>query len=251
MTSRTVFQAFAEAVQKDRPVALATVLASDAETHPVGAKALMDRSGTVLEGTLGSDELEKLAGERTRTLFAERSSGTLQVEGTRVFLEVHLPPPRLVIVGAVHIAITLGRIARELGFRVVVCDARDRFATPDRFPDADELILGWPNEVLPRLALDEFSHVVVITHDAKFDNPALIAALESPAPYVGALGSSRTHARRVEALREAGVSEADIARIHAPIGLDIGARTPQEIALATMAEIVAVRNQAVPGDGSS
>ena len=107
----------------------------------------------------------------------------------------------------------------------------------------DELILGWPNEVLPKLALDEHSYVVVVTHDAKLDNPALEAALRSPAPYVGALGSRKTHARRLDALREAGVSESDLARIHSPIGLDLGARSPQEIALATLAEIVAVRNR--------
>jgi xanthine dehydrogenase accessory factor len=130
-----------------------------------------------------------------------------------------------------------------MGFRVVVCDARDRFATPDRFPEVDQLILGWPTEVLPKLALDEFSYVVVITHDPKFDNPALVAALRSPAPYVGALGSKRTHARRVKALREAGLGDSDIDRIHAPIGLDIGAVSPQEIALATMAEIIAAKNR--------
>jgi xanthine dehydrogenase accessory factor len=160
-----------------------------------------------------------------------------------VFVEVHLPAPRLIIVGAVHIAITLSRLARELGFKVVVCDARDRFATPERFPEVDELILGWPTEVIPRLRLDGFSYVVVVTHDDKLDNPALQAALASPAPYVGALGSKKTHQRRLTALREAGVEERDLERIHSPIGLDIGAQSPQEIALATLAEVVAVRNR--------
>jgi xanthine dehydrogenase accessory factor len=210
----------------------------------IGSKLLLSRAG-VLDGTLGSPEVDREIELRARELFAAGRSDSVRVAGRRVFIEVHLPPPRLVVVGAVHIASSLARFARELGFRVVVSDARGRFATEDRFPDVDELILGWPNEVLPRLGLDEFSYVVVITHDAKLDNPALLAALRSPAPYVGALGSRRTHDRRVTALREAGVTEEEISRIHAPIGLDIGARTPEEIALATMAEIVAVRNGAV------
>lgn len=219
-------------------MALATIVAGDRE---VGRKLLVDRTGLV-GGTIEEPRLISAVLERTRRLLSEGSSESFEVEGVRVFVEVHLPAPRVVIVGAVHIAATLAGLARELGFRVVVSDARDRFATPERFPEVDELILGWPNEVLPRLELDEFSYVVVITHDAKLDNPALVAALGSEAPYVGALGSSRTHARRIEALRESGVSQADIDRIHAPIGLDIGARTPAEIALATMAEIVAVKN---------
>jgi xanthine dehydrogenase accessory factor len=206
---------------------------------------LLDRTGA-RRGSLGDAALDGAVRDRALALFAEGTSEVLEAGPSRVFIEVRLPPPRLVIVGAVHIAVTLGRLAREMGFRVVVCDARDRFATPERFPDVDELVLGWPNEVLPRLGLDEFSYVVVITHDAKLDNPALAAALRSPAPYVGALGSKRTHARRVKALREAGIGDEDIARIHAPIGLEIGARTPEEIALATMAEIVAVRRGAAP-----
>lgn len=239
VTSTNLFQSFVDRVRDHRPVALATVIEGPAW---LGAKALIDRNGLVGD-TLKDVPFRRTLLERARELFERGRSETFHVEDHRVFVEVRHPAPRLVIIGAVHIAATLTRLAREMGFRVVVSDARGRFATPDRFPDVDELILGWPSEVLPRLELDEFSYVVVITHDAKLDNPALQEALASPAPYVGALGSSRTHARRVKALREAGVSQEAIDRVHAPIGLDIGARTPAEIALATMAEIVAVRNR--------
>lgn len=241
---RSALEGFTDAVRAHRSVALVTALDGAGQTV---RKLLVGRDGPE-KGGLGSSSLEERVGERASSLLEERRSQvvTLDEEGARFFVEVYLPPPRLVMVGAVHIASVLANLARELGFRVVVSDARDRFATPDRFPQVDELLLGWPGEVLPRLELDEFSYVVVITHDSKLDNPALQAALASPAPYVGALGSSRTHARRVKALREAGVAQEDIDRIHAPIGMDIGARNPAEIALATMAEIVAVRNAALP-----
>jgi len=240
VTPGELFREFAEKVREGTPAALATLIEGPGRT---GTRILVDQRG-VPKGSFGDAELDRNVLARAVELLRKGASESFEVGAHRVFVEVHLPPPRVVIVGAVHIAVTLGRLAREMGFRVVVCDARDRFATPERFPEVDELILGWPNEVLPKLGLDEFSYVVVITHDAKFDNPALVAALRSPAPYVGALGSKRTHARRVKALHEAGISEVDIGRIHAPIGIEIGARTPQEIALATMAEIVSVRNRA-------
>lgn len=239
MTSEGLFEEFADRVRADRPAALATVI----EGADPGAKLLLDPSGMV-GGTLGDPATDHAVVELSKDFFATHRSGVVEVNGVRIFVDVHVPAPRLVIVGAVHIATTLGRLARELGFRVVVCDARGRFATPERFPDVDELVLGWPSEVLPKLSLDESSYVVVVTHDAKLDNPALMAALRSPAPYVGALGSKKTQARRVKALREAGATQEDLERIHAPIGLDIGAGSPQEIALAILAEIVAVRNAA-------
>jgi len=235
------FGDFVDAIRGGRPAVLATRVEGDAR---VGARMLVDPAGES-KGSLGDAEFDRRMMEQALELLHGGRSEVIESNGEMIFFEVHHPAPRLVIVGAVHIAVTLGRIARELGFRVVVTDARDRFATSDRFPDVDELVLGWPNEVLPKLELDAYSYVVVITHDAKFDNPALLTALQSPAPYVGALGSKRTHARRVQALRESGLAEELIERIHAPIGLDIGARTPQEIALATMAEIVAVRNGAL------
>lgn len=239
MTERSVFEAFLGRIREGRPVALATVISG--EKH-VGSKMLL-RPGESVQGSLGEAEVDAVVTRFGETLFRERRSASLDVGNSRVFVEVHLPAPRLIIVGAVHLAITLGRLAREIGFKVVVCDARDRFATPERFPEVDELILGWPSEVISRLRLDESSYVVVVTHDDKLDNPALQAALASPVPYIGALGSNKTHQRRLAALREAGVGERDLERIYSPIGLDIGARSPQEIALATLAEVVAVRNR--------
>lgn len=230
---------FAEHVAQDRPAALATVV--DGDDALTGRRILLDRSGP-LAGSFGDASMDAAVASAVEAAFGGARSETVEIGGRRVFVETFLPPPRLIVVGAVHITSTLTRLAHEVGFRVVVCDARDRFATAERFPEVDELILGWPSEVLERLDLDDQSYVVVVTHDAKLDNPALVAALASPAPYVGALGSKRTHARRSAALEEAGVSPDDLARIHAPIGLDIGASTPHEIALAIIAEIVSVRN---------
>jgi xanthine dehydrogenase accessory factor len=209
-----------------------------------GARLLIDAEGLV-HGSLGSASLDaaarREASRRQGAAGKEGGSGLSKVEGVQLFFEVLAPRPRLIIVGAVHIAISLARLARELDFSVTVVDARDRFATRARFPDVEQLLVGWPGEVMDTLELDDASHVVVITHDAKLDNPALRAALSRPVPYVGALGSRRTHERRLAALRDDGVDEVELARIHAPIGLEIGARTPAEIALATMAQIVAVR----------
>ncbi len=212
-----------------------------------GARLHIDSEGSV-QGSLGSVSLDaaarREASRRQQTAGKGGGSGLSEVEGVQLFFEILAPRPRLVIVGAVHIAISLARLAREMDFSVTVVDARDRFATRERFPDVEELLVGWPGEVMEELELDDASHVVVITHDPKLDNPALRVALSRPVPYVGALGSRRTHERRLGALRSDGVGEAELARIHAPIGLDIGARTPAEIALATMAQIVAVRRGA-------
>jgi xanthine dehydrogenase accessory factor len=145
------------------------------------------------------------------------------------------------IVGAVHIAIPLVTFAKTLGFRTVVVDARGAFATPERFAHADELIMAWPDEALEG-KLHSNSAVVLLTHDPKLDDPALKIALPSPARYVGALGSPRTHAKRLDRLREDGVPEEQLARLHAPIGLKIGANTPEEIAVSIIAEVVAARH---------
>jgi xanthine dehydrogenase accessory factor len=158
-----------------------------------------------------------------------------------VFVETFPPPPTMYIVGAVHIAIPLVTFAQTLGFRVVVVDARGAFATPERFAHADELIMAWPDEALEG-KINSNSFVVLLTHDPKLDDPALKIALPSPARYVGALGSPKSHARRLERLRAEGVPEEQLARLHAPIGLKIGANTPEEIAASIIAEIVAARH---------
>ena len=158
------------------------------------------------------------------------------------FIDVLRPMPTLVVVGGVHIAVALVDLARTLGFRTVVVDPRPAFANRERFPHADRLEPSWPDEALARLGLTSGTAVAVLTHDPKLDDPALRAALPSAAFYVGALGSQRTQAKRRQRLLDAGLSEADVARLRAPIGLDLGGRSPEEIALSVMAEVVAARN---------
>jgi xanthine dehydrogenase accessory factor len=158
-----------------------------------------------------------------------------------IFIECFPPPQRLYIVGATHIAVSLCRLAKELGFHVSVIDPRPIFASEERFAEADALIHAWPDEAFEKLGLDGDCHVVTTTHDPKFDLPALALALRSGAASVGALGSRATHDRRKQQLRELGVGDAELARIRTPVGLDIGARTPEEIALSILSEIVATR----------
>jgi xanthine dehydrogenase accessory factor len=168
-------------------------------------------------------------------------SGKSGMEDTpegRVFLTVHVPPARLMITGAVHISQALAPIAGLLGYDVTIVDPRTAFATPERFPDV-RLIAEWPDTALPPLNIDKYTAFVALTHDPKIDDPALLHALARDCFYIGALGSKKTHARRVERLKEQGLSDADLARIHAPIGLDIGAVSPMEIAVAIMGQITA------------
>lgn len=165
-------------------------------------------------------------------------SGTIEVEGRKLFLNVHAPTAKLVIVGAVHISQALAPLARSLGYDVTVVDPRSAFASPERFPDVT-LIAEWPDVALPPLDIDYYTAFVAVTHDSKIDDSALLYALERDCFYIGALGSRKTHAQRAVRLKAQGVSEADIARIHAPIGLEIGAISPSEIAVAIMAEITA------------
>lgn len=169
---------------------------------------------------------------------------TLPFEGgeSRVLVETFPPPLRLFIVGATHTAIHLCRMAREVGYRVTILDARSAFATEERFPDADEVRCAWPHEVLENERLDAYAYVVTLTHDSKVDVPALSCALRAGARYVGALGSRATHERRKAVLIESGFTQAELARIHAPVGLDLGGRAPGEIALAILAEMLAARH---------
>jgi xanthine dehydrogenase accessory factor len=179
---------------------------------------------------------DALAAEASTTL-------TLPVQGgaLTVFLEVFPPRPRLIVFGGVHVAIALVRLARELGYRTIVADGRAAFADRERFPEADELIVAWPEEAFARIGLDAASYVAVLTHDPKFDEPALAIALRSPARYVGAIGSRRTQEARRARLRAAGLSDEELDRLRGPIGLDLGGRQASEIALAILAEMTAVR----------
>ena len=185
------------------------------------------------------DPLKDVLKERLRT----GKSGMAETPDGRVFLTVHVPPPRLVITGAVHISQALAPMARLVGYDVTIVDPRTAFASIERFPDV-KVIPEWPDVALPPLGIDRYTAFVALTHDPKIDDPALTHALERDCFYIGALGSTKTHARRVERLKGQGIGEAALARIHAPIGLKIGAVSPPEIAVAIMGEITARLRQA-------
>lgn len=190
----------------------------------------------------GSPASTPLAQEMA-SAYEERLSREAEVEGERFFLHVLLSRERLLIVGAVHIAVPLIGFARSLGFETVVIDPRGQFASDERFPDApDRMVVEWPQKALADVGITEETYIVVLTHDPKIDDVAIAEALRSPAAYIGALGSRTTQASRRAALLALGFSEADLERIHGPVGLAIGARSPEEIALSIMAEIVQVRN---------
>ena len=187
---------------------------------------------------VSADPLADLLRERLRS----GKSGMAETPEGRVFLTVHVPPARLVAIGAVHISQALAPIARLLGYDVTVVDPRTAFATQERFPDVP-VIAEWPDVALPPLGIDRYTAFVALTHDPKIDDPALLHAFERGCFYIGALGSRKTHARRIERLKGQGVSDADLARIRAPIGLAIGAVSPPEIAVSIMAEITAALRQ--------
>ena len=188
----------------------------------------------VLEAEAASDPLAELLARHFRS---GKSAMVETPEGDR-FLSVQVPPVKLVAIGAVHISQALAPMARALDLDVTIVDPRTAFATPERFPDVT-VLAEWPDEALPKLGgLDRYTALLCLTHDPKIDDPALVAGLRAECFYIGALGSRRTHAKRVERLGEAGFGEADIARIHAPIGLDIGAVSPAEIAVSILAEVV-------------
>ena len=189
----------------------------------------------VREADVAADPLADLVRERLRA----GKSAMVETPDGQVFLTVQVPPVRIVVTGAVHISQALAPMAKLLGHDVVIVDPRTAFATPERFPGV-AVHAEWPDEALPRLGVDRYTAVVALTHDPKIDDPALRHALASSCFYIGALGSRKTHAKRAERLRAQSASEADIARIHAPIGLDIGAVSPSEIAVSIMAEITAV-----------
>jgi xanthine dehydrogenase accessory factor len=205
---------------------------------------LVVRQDGRLDGTLGSREADDALVEAALAALHAGTSTTLEIAGALRFLEVFAVRPRLVIVGGVPIAMTLVRLARELGFETVVIDARARFATPERFPDVDRLLVAWPDEAAAQIGLAPPDAVVVLSHDPKFDEPAIAEALRRGCRYVGAIGSRRTQRARRERLLAEGLGEADIARLHGPIGLDLGGRETGEVALAILAEVVAARHGA-------
>jgi xanthine dehydrogenase accessory factor len=235
--------ALSDAISSERSIARATLI-GDAESGD--ASLVVPESGATT-GTLGDAELDAAATRIARERLARGDSGAQRLTTStgaerEVFFAVFPAPPSLIIIGAGHISIPLTTIAHVLGYHVTVVDAREAFATRERFPDADALLVEWPDEALRHLPLTGSTAVAVLTHDSKFDEPALVAALNSPVSYVGAIGSRGTRQGRDERLRAMGVTDEQLKRIHGPIGLDIGARTPEEIALAIMAQIVATRH---------
>ncbi len=222
-----------EILERDERAVLFTVI----EGEPLGAHMLVLEGGERL-----GDPLPDALAAQADELIRGHANQILELDGAKVFAEVYAPPPRLFVYGAVDTAEALAKLARQLGWQAIVADARPKFATRERIPSADELIVAWPEEALAQVAPDHATAVVVLTHDDKFDVPALKAALATEAFYVGALGSRRNQERRRERLLEAGVDEASLERISGPCGLDLGAESQPETALSMLSEIVAVRN---------
>jgi xanthine dehydrogenase accessory factor len=245
--SRAVFRAALSAAVRDEPAALARVVRG-----PAGllGRALLVRADGSYEGGLGGHpELDRTAVTETRALLDAGRTGTVGLSedgshcpgGLTLLVESRVPPPRMIVFGAVDFAAALVRAGKFLGHHVTVCDARPVFATRARFPEADEVVVDWPHRYLRGTPTDGRTVLCVLTHDAKFDVPLLTEALRMPVAYVGAMGSRRTHEDRERRLREAGLGEHELARLRSPIGLDLGARTPEETALSIAAEIVAAR----------
>ena len=241
-----IFDQLRVSIRAERPAALATVI----DGPGTGRKLLVHRDAPPI-GSLGNDDLDRVvARDALGELEAGRSlvrhygeHGEAREETVAVFIESFAAPPQMVIFGAVDFTAALTRVAKILGYRVTVCDAREVFATKARFPFADEVVVDWPNRLLDAIgpSLGPRDAVCVLTHDAKFDVPAVIGALASQVGYIGVMGSRKTHDKRTDRLREAGVDDAGLARLMSPIGLDIGARTPEETAVSIVAEIIAMR----------
>jgi xanthine dehydrogenase accessory factor len=235
----SLFQSLSACIQGNKPLVVAMAVR--------GPDNVLGQSLLVCDGVSVYNELDekfkRQSIEVARKCLSEERSQQVQLtsageEKIDLFFDVMLPSPTLVIVGGVHIAITLSKIAKVLGYRTILVDPRAAFGNLDRFPHVDELIQEWPKEAFAKIELDRATAVTVLTHDPKIDDPALKITLSSPAFYIGVLGSQNTQAKRRKRLMEAGVSELQLNRLHGPIGLDIGAETPEEIALAVMAEIV-------------
>ena len=233
-------QRIKESLEEDRAIASITVVGGAATGHTI----MLEEDGTVV-GAPGDVIDETVIGEAESAL-SEGVPRRFRQGDTDAFIDVILPAPTMVAVGGVHIAIALTSLAKTLGYRTVVVDPRGVFGSDERFPHADRLISEWPSEALQEVGLNRSTAVATLTHDPKLDDPALQTALRSKAFYVGALGSRKTQEKRRKRLVEAGLSDEQIGRLWAPIGLDIGSRTPEEIALAVMAQIVAARNGKLP-----
>lgn len=212
----------------------------------VGDKAVIDSDGTLVAGSI-PEEISSDVTEDAVTLMNHEQHRTLDYGDHQVFIETLAPPPDLLIFGAVHIGQALTSFGTQMGYRVTVVDSRAPFVTEDRFPAAHRLLVGWPRDLMDQLEFDRRTWVVVLSHDPRHETPPLEAALKADTRYIGAMGSRRTHDLRVERLHELGFDADDIARIHSPVGLDIGAETPQEVAVSILAEMTMVRYGAGTG----
>lgn len=234
----------AASIAAQEPVAIATIVKGP---NSVGRHLVVRPGGS--EGSLGTTRLDDTIREDAIGMLAAGTTGFLHYgpegerlgEGLEVFVLSYAPPAQMFIFGAIDFSAALVRVGKVLGYRVTVCDARPVFATKKRFPDADEVVVDWPHRWLEKQDVDERTVIAVLTHDPKFDVPALQVALRTNAGYIGAMGSRRTHVDRLVRLKEAGISDAECERLHSPIGLDLGARTPEETAISIAAEIVQAR----------
>lgn len=239
-----LFRALARAIREKEPVALVT----EVQGPNPGAKLLVREEGH--DGSLGDDGLDATVVEQARGMIDMAATGTrtfgpqgqLAGEEVEVFIQSFAQPPQMYVFGAVNLANAVVNIGKFLGYRVTLVDARRIFATRDRFPNADEIVVQWPDEFLAEAPVNRRTAMCILTHDQKFDIPLLKIALDTDAGYIGAMGSRRTHEKRMQALREEGVPDDKIDRIQAPLGLDIGARTPEEVAVGIAGQIIALRN---------
>jgi xanthine dehydrogenase accessory factor len=259
LTCGGILDVFVERVDASRFAQLPSVSASIAAQEPVAVATVVDGPGHVgahlavwpdrTEGSLGTPRLDQAVADDVRGMLDHGTTGVLHIgpDGERrlddlqVFVQSFAPAPKMLVFGAIDFAAAVARVGKFLGYRVTVCDARPVFATRKRFPEADDVVVEWPHKFLERTTVDGRTVICVLTHDPKFDVPLLEVALRTDAAYIGAMGSRRTHDDRLERLREAGLTEAELARLSSPIGLDIGARTPEETAVSIAAEIVARR----------
>jgi xanthine dehydrogenase accessory factor len=228
-----LFGAIRDALRAERPAAVATVVAGTSDR--LGRKAAAFDDGRVL------GELDGAAADAARSGLAGGPSRRVETGGEEIFVDVLAPSSKLVIVGGVHIAVSLVTLSKAVGYRTILVDPREAFGNAGRFPHADQIVNAWPDRGLAEAGVHAGTAVAVLTHDPKLDDPAILAALRSPAFYVGALGSRKTQEKRRRRLIEAGATEQELSRLHGPIGLPLGGRSPEEIAMSIMAEVVAVR----------
>jgi xanthine dehydrogenase accessory factor len=235
-------------IEADEPVAVATVVDHPSAPDAVGRAIVVGEEQ--VDGSVGDEGLDHAIVEGARGLLEHGTTGLRhygphgerRMDEVTVLIESFAPKPRMLVFGAIDFASAVASIGRFLGYHVTVCDARARFATTARFPDADEVVVAWPHRYLGATSVDARTAICVLTHDPKFDVPVLQVALDTDAGYIGVMGSRRTHADRLDRLRDAGVDDASLARLRSPIGLDLGARTPQETAVSIAAELVMLRH---------